>query len=119
MMLLILKPDVVTQKKLTVADQEALLQDVVDEVRLASAILNSAPSFAIAFPMPVARAVPLVHHSCANRGVLFILEVPCKQRPYHAPQEYATGWLFQGSRCGRPAAGTEGVCDDGLVEKGD
>ncbi|MCJ1411726.1 serine palmitoyltransferase component [Ptychographa xylographoides] len=66
MMLLILKPDVVTQKKLTVADQEALLQDVVDEVRLASAILNSAPSFAIAFPMPVARAVPL----CLANSVL-------------------------------------------------
>ena len=32
MMLLVLKPEVVSQKRLSVADQEMLLQDVVDEV---------------------------------------------------------------------------------------
>ena len=34
MMLLVLKPEVVTNKKLSLQDQEQLLQDVVDEVRL-------------------------------------------------------------------------------------
>lgn len=38
MMLLVLKPEVIASKKLSVADQEQLLQDTVDEVRFLQAI---------------------------------------------------------------------------------
>lgn len=41
MMLLVLKPEVIASKKLGVADQEQLLQDAVDEVRLLQAIARS------------------------------------------------------------------------------
>ena len=43
MMLLVLKADVVAQKRWSVAEQEALLQDVVDEVRDAQIVLPSPP----------------------------------------------------------------------------
>jgi hypothetical protein len=38
-MLLVLKPDVVNSRRLTVDDQQALLQDIVDEVRCMPALL--------------------------------------------------------------------------------
>lgn len=104
MMLLVLKPEVVAQRRWGVREQEGVVQDVVDEVG--------------AFDCAV------LEISSSVRGVVWLIRdflpvlVSRPGRPRHPRQEHPTGQLGEGRGVGA-AAGAEGVRYDGAVAEGD
>ena len=96
MMILVLKPEVVASKKLSLQDQEQLLQDAVDEVRN---------------PSSVSRLM----------FINSLLLIVTRERGAHHPaEEYAPGSQCQGHGMGnQDAASPQGLHHQRAIEEGD
>lgn len=95
MMILVLKPEVVASKKLSLQDQEQLLQDAVDEVRKHFRSLG-----AIRFTDSV------------------LPTVSCQRRAHHPVEEHAPGRQCQGHGMGgQDAAGPQGLHHQRAIEE--
>jgi serine palmitoyltransferase len=94
-MLLVLKPEVVASKRLSVEDQEKLLQDVVDEVC----------SYAV---------------QCSTFSILTWLLGFDQWSPHHPPEKHASTCQCNPKGHWMAAAtSTQSVCDDRPIEEGD
>ena len=103
-LLLVLKEEVVTSRKLSVEDQEWLMQDVVDEV-----------SHLVRGPYPCARQ----YAGSGPYTDVMMSAVSCKQRAGHETEEHAGAVGCSATRSGMAASAcAESMCHDWSVEEG-